>query len=155
MGRRGGSGAARRTPLRSKPPLFAKREREEATTKQSSRPASSLANVKNNPTSGNQREKTNQTTTPPTQKPSMTSSLFGGMLGSMLPMFLFMNWFRRNPEEREPDKDEIAQKKCQRLACNIQDCLEKNDYQQSMCEEAIRKYKACMEAAKGNYENLG
>ncbi|GJQ10923.1 hypothetical protein GpartN1_g2714.t1 [Galdieria partita] len=160
MGRRGGSGGAapRRTPLRSKTPLFAKREQEKDTSnvRQSSRSASSLAKppLKNNNT---QRDKANNTgsATAPSPKPSLTSSLFGGMLGSMLPMFLFMNWFRKSPDEKEPNGvEDEAQKKCQKFACNIQDCLEKNDYQQSMCEEAIRKYHACMEAAKGNYENL-
>eukprot|EP00871_Galdieria_phlegrea_P002211 jgi/Galph1/2991/GphlegSOOS_G1677.1 len=169
MGRRGSSvsGGGRRTPLRNRPSAFTKTNKQEdgLHSNSSARNMSSVAktnpikNRNSNNTHNTNKQERSETkpaaTAMPGTKPSLTSSMFGGMLGSMLPMFLFMNWFGRGSHEKQQEtEEEQTPKKCQKLACNIQTCLQENEYQQNMCEEAIRKYQECMEAAKQSYEGL-
>ena len=33
---------------------------------------------------------------------------------------------------------------CQKLACNIQACLQKNDYQADRCRDAVELYQQCI-----------
>ncbi|XP_040047857.1 cx9C motif-containing protein 4 [Gasterosteus aculeatus] len=39
---------------------------------------------------------------------------------------------------------------CQRQACAIQQCLQANRYQESMCEDVIREMRRCCDTQAGN-----
>ncbi|KAI8147659.1 hypothetical protein BJV82DRAFT_596409 [Fennellomyces sp. T-0311] len=39
---------------------------------------------------------------------------------------------------------------CQKYACDIQDCLSKNNYQESKCERAIQALRQCCEELLAN-----
>ena len=43
-------------------------------------------------------------------------------------------------------------KKCQKLACDIQWCLSRNKYNQTKCQSAIQAWNSCCEGVKKRYE---
>lgn len=44
----------------------------------------------------------------------------------------------------ETDDERSARQKCQKYACDIQDCLVKNNYQNNRCKNVIDDYHKCM-----------
>lgn len=45
-------------------------------------------------------------------------------------------------------KEEHDNGPCQKAACEIQTCLQKNNYDQKRCEETIQKYNNCIKKYK-------
>lgn len=42
----------------------------------------------------------------------------------------------------------LNDRKCQVMACDIQYCLSRNNYQQAKCQHFVEKWNACCERAK-------
>ncbi len=47
----------------------------------------------------------------------------------------------------DPDVERAAQHRCQALACAIQTCLARNDYNHDKCERVIQTWKECYDKA--------
>ena len=43
------------------------------------------------------------------------------------------------------DVRDAAERACQKYACQLQDCLQKNDYQEKGCRHWFNKYEECVE----------
>ena len=55
--------------------------------------------------------------------------------------------------EAKPDAS-ASKRPCQKLACEIQACLQRNDFDSSKCVDTIRVYDECVAKAK-SVENEG
>ena len=49
----------------------------------------------------------------------------------------------RRKQGKEVDERNDAERHCQPLACKLQQCVSKNIYNQSKCDELVKDYKAC------------
>jgi len=55
--------------------------------------------------------------------------------------------------EKEKEK-EFTNFNCQELACNIQDCLKKYNYDEQKCAKEVKEYNKCIAEAKKKFGEL-
>lgn len=60
-------------------------------------------------------------------------------------VFVYQGAGKKQREDADPCQ---KNKKCQKLACDIQWCLSRNGYQQSRCTDFVERWESCCEAVR-------